>query len=36
MKPSRDNWPEFTQKNPVKVKMLSGGSMQVFNEELIS
>jgi hypothetical protein len=32
--PSRDGWPEFTQKNPVKVKMLSGASMQEFNEEL--
>jgi len=34
VKPSKDGWPEFTQQNPVKVKVLNHPSMQELNQHL--
>ena len=34
MKPSKDGWPEFTQQNPVKVKVLNHPQLQQLNADL--
>ena len=34
MKPTKDGWPEFTQQNPVKVKVLNHPSIQELNSDL--